>query len=128
MSPAKNIARYIRYSSGGYRYIQAGPVYLESREHTQVTMNILDYTKNPIYRILETVKMEAKRFHVHVTSCELVGLIPKQALLDSLKYYFQKEGIRFDSNMSYEDMVQYSKQYMGFRDLTIPKIIEANIN
>ncbi len=128
LNPAKNIAKAIRFSNGGYRYIQAGPVFLESRNHTQVTMNILDYTKNPIYRILETVKMEALRYHVTVPSCELVGLIPKKALLESLKYYFQMEGLTFDVNMSFEDMVQYSKQYMGFRDLTIHKIIEANIN
>lgn len=127
-TPAKAIARAIRYSSGGFRHIQAGPVYLDSRGHVQVTMNILDYTKNPIYRILETVKMEAKRYHVNVPSCELVGLIPKQALLDSIRYYLQCEQIPYDKNMPFDDIVRYAEQYMGFRDLTIQKIIEANLN
>lgn len=127
LQPAKSISRAIRFSSGGYRHIQAGPVFLESRNHVQVTMNILDYTKNPIYRILETVKMEAKRYHLDVPSCELVGLIPKQALLRSLRYYFTVYNIPFDMHMSLEDIVRYSIQYMGFRDLHINKIIEANI-
>lgn len=127
LNPAKKIARAIRFSSGGYRHIQAGPVYLESRNHVQVTMNILDYTKNPIYRILETVKMEAKQFHIEVPSCELVGLIPKQALLDSLQYYFKVEGVPFDHEMSFEDIIKHCQTYMGFRDLDIHKIIEANI-
>jgi glutamate formiminotransferase len=124
---ASQIARAIRFSNGGFRYIQAGPVFLESRNHTQVTMNILDYTKNPIYRILETVKMEAARYHINVPSCELVGLIPKQALLDSLAYYFQVAGLEFDKMMSLEDITKYAIQYMGFRDFDIKKIIEANM-
>ena len=127
LQPAKQISRAIRYSSGGFRHIQAGPVFLDSRNHVQVTMNILDYTKNPIYRILETVKMEAKQYHVDVPSCELVGLIPKQALLDSLKYYFNVHNVSFNPNMSFEDIIHYSQKYMGFRDLHKHKIIEANI-
>jgi glutamate formiminotransferase len=121
------ISRAIRFSNGGYRHIQAGPVFLESRNHVQVTMNILDYTKNPIYRIIETVKMEAKRYHIEVPSCELVGLIPKQALLQSLEYYFNVNDKPFDTNMSIQDITAYSIKYIGFRDFNEKKIIEANI-
>ncbi len=124
---AGNIAKAIRFSSGGFRHVQAGPVYLDNRGHAQVTMNILDYKKNPVYRILETVKMEAKRYGIDVPSCELVGLMPKATLLNSLKYYFQVEGKEFDKNMSFEEMISYAKTYMGFRDLEVLKIIEANI-
>lgn len=128
LKQVKNIAKAIRFSSGGYRHIQAGPVYLESRGHVQVTMNILDYTKNPIYRVLETVKMEAKRYGIHVPSCELVGLIPKQALLDSLKYYFAVHHRDFNKDMTLDEITQYSIEYIGFRDFDKLKIIEANIN
>lgn len=121
------IARAIRFSSGGYRHIQAGPVFLDSRGHTQVTMNILDYTKNPIYRILETVKMEAKRYHINVPSCELVGLIPKKALLNSLKYYLLCNEMEFNPDMTLEEITELSIKYIGFRDFDIKKIIEANI-
>ncbi|AIO18411.1 hypothetical protein KQ51_00528 [Candidatus Izimaplasma bacterium HR1] len=121
------IARTIRFSSGGYRFIQAGPVFLESRGHTQVTMNILDYTKNPIYRVLEAVKMEARRYNINVPSCELVGLIPKTALLKTIKYYFQVEGRDFNEDMSLEEITKYSIEYIGFRDFDKSKIIEANI-
>lgn len=124
---ASSISRAIRFSSGGFRHIQAGPVYLDSRQHVQVTMNILDYKQNPLYRILETVRMEARRYHVDVPSCELVGLIPKQALLDSLRYYMEADGKPFDKNMSFEDIVEFSKHYIGFRDFDQDKIIEANI-
>ena len=124
---ANNIAKAIRFSSGGFRYVQAGPVYLDSRGHCQVTMNILNYKKNPIYRIFETVKMEAARYQVEVTNSELVGLIPRDTLIRSLRYYFKSNELEFDKEMSLEDIIKYSIKYLKFRDFDKLKIIEANI-
>ena len=122
-----NIARAIRFSSGGFRHVQAGPVFLDTRGHTQVTMNILDYKKNPIYRILETVKMEAKRYGIDVPSCELVGLLPKGALVNSLKYYYAVEGKEWNKDITLEELTKEAIKYIGFRDFDKLKIIEANI-
>jgi len=102
-------------------------VYLENRGHVQVTLNILDYKKNPIYRIFETVKMEALRYHVNVTASELVGLLPKESLVRSLRYYFKVNNLEFDKNMSYDDLTKYAIKYLKFRDFNKAKIIEANI-
>lgn len=124
LTPAKNIARFIRKSSGGFQYVQAGPVYLENRKHTQVTMNILNFKQNPIYRIFEVVRMEAKRYQVEVTGAEIVGLVPKDALIRSLKYYFSVNNLEFDSEMSISDIVTNVKKYMLFRDFDESKIIE----
>ena len=124
---ASTIAKAIRQSSGGFQYIQAGPATLIERGHVQVTMNILDYKKNPIYRILETVKMEAKRYQVHVMSSEIVGLLPKEAITDSLKYYLQSEKVTFDKNMSFETIVELARTYLFFKDFDIKKMIEANL-
>ncbi|MEF3693595.1 MAG: glutamate formimidoyltransferase [Acholeplasmataceae bacterium] len=124
---ARQIAKYIRGSSGGFQYVQAGPALLKERNHVQVTMNILDYEKNAIYRILELVKIESKRFNVHVTSSEVVGLIPKEALLDSLKYYQKAHQETFDKDMSLEEVTKLSIKYLQLRDFDIYKIIEANL-
>lgn len=124
---ASAIAKAIRFSSGGFRHVQAGPVYLDGRGHVQVTMNILDYKKNPIYRILETVRMEAKRYGVEVPSCELVGLLPKGALLNSLSYYCKVNHIPYNKEMSFEEMTKLAIEFIGFRDFDSLKIIEANI-
>lgn len=123
---ANNIAKAIRGSSGGFTYIQAGPAFLEKRGHMQVTMNILNYKKNPIYRIVETVKMEAARYQVKVTSCEVVGLIPKDAILRSLKYYHQCEGKSL-GDLSIEQLTKEAKSVLKFRDFDELKIIEANM-
>lgn len=124
-SIAKNISKAIRKSSGGFAHIQAGPVYLENRHHTQVTMNILNYKQNPIYRIFETVKMEAARYHIDVPSAEIVGLIPKKALTDSIKYYLECDEIEVKTNYSLEEVVKLSQKYLKLRDFSEKKIIES---
>lgn len=88
---ASNIAKTIRYSSGGYRFIKAGPVEIPERNITQVTMNLTDYTKTSIYRAYEAVKMEARRYGVNVMGSEIVGLCPMEALIDAASYYLGLE-------------------------------------
>ena len=93
---ASKIAKTIRFSSGGYRYIKAGPVEIPERKITQVTMNLTDYTKTSMYRAFETVKMEAKRYGVNVTGSEVVGLCPMEALIDVAGYYLGLENFSLD--------------------------------
>lgn len=89
---ANQIARAIRQSGGGYQFIKAGGVELKEKGIVQVTMNITDYRKNPIYRVFETVRMEAARFGVPVVGSEIIGLAPLGALTDSLEYYLGLHG------------------------------------
>jgi glutamate formiminotransferase len=124
---AKTLAKTIRKSSGGFQYIQAGPAYLEEKGHTQVTMNILDYKKNPIYRMYEMIRMEALRYDVKVMSSEIVGLVPKDAIYRSLVYYFDMHHIAYDKHMSLNQMTSYAIKYLGFRDFDSSKIIEYHI-
>ena len=119
-----SLARTIRQSSGGFQYIQAGPAFLETAGHMQVTMNILNHKKNPMYRIFETIKMEAKAHHVEVVSSEVIGLIPKAALLDSIHYYFLVEGKKKEPKMALADVVAWAERYLMIRDFSLEKIVE----
>ncbi len=121
---AKKLAKTIRKSSGGFQYVQAGPAYLKDRGHVQVTMNILDYKKNPIYRIYETIKMESLRYDVKVTSSEIVGLCPYNAIYSSLKYYFSSNFLNIPKNLSFNDIIEQAKKYLNLRDFEKNKIIE----
>ncbi len=93
---ANKIAKAIRHSSGGFRYIKAGGVYLKERNHVQVTMNITDYTKTAVYRVFETVKMEAKRYGVNVIGSEIIGLVPMASLIDTAEYYLKVRDFTMD--------------------------------
>ena len=93
---ASKIAKTIRFSNGGYRYIKAGPVSVPERNITQVTMNLTDYSKTAIYRAYEAVKMESKRYGVNVMGSEIVGLCPMEALIDTAIYYLGLENFSMD--------------------------------
>ena len=128
MNVPGTIAKAIRFSSGGFRHIQAGPAEIADKGFVQVTMNIKDYTKNPIYRIIETVKMEAKRYGIKVTGCEIIGATPLAALSDTVKYYLECDGIKDDVNaMSVEKIVELAVKYLGLRDFDVFKVLEKNI-
>jgi len=86
---AKQIARAVRFSSGGYRYVKAMGVELASRGMAQVSMNLTDFESTPVHRVFETVKREAERFGVAVAESEIVGLVPKKALEMAAEYYLQ---------------------------------------
>jgi glutamate formiminotransferase len=91
---AQAIAKAIRGSSGGLGSVKAMGLYIEERKQAQVSMNLVNFRKNPLYRVVELIKIEAARFGVHVTGSEIVGLVPQDALLESAAYYLQLEGYR----------------------------------
>ncbi|HBN07533.1 MAG TPA: glutamate formimidoyltransferase [Cyanobacteria bacterium UBA8530] len=88
---ADTIAKSVRAISGGLSNVKAMGVFLEDRQIAQVSMNLVNYKKTPIYRIQELVKAEAKRWGVPVIGSEIIGLVPQEALLDSAAYYLQIE-------------------------------------
>ena len=92
VSVAKAIAKAIRASSGGFSAVKAIGLELREKGMTQVSMNIVDFEKNAMYRVLELIKAEAKRWGVLVAETEVYGIVPAAALLDSASYYMQIAG------------------------------------
>ena len=93
---ADRIVHMVRHINGGFRYCKAMAVELKERGIVQVSMNLTDYSKTAIYRVFETIKMEAKRFGVNVLGSEIVGLVPMRALVDCAEYYLQLENFSFE--------------------------------
>ncbi|MFV9566881.1 glutamate formimidoyltransferase [Thermoanaerobacter mathranii] len=100
---ANKIAKAIRFSSGGYRYVKAIGVNLKERGIVQVSMNLTDFNKTPIYRVFETIKAEAERYGVNVIGSEIIGLVPAKALFDVADYYLRIEN--FSENMVLENKI-----------------------
>jgi glutamate formiminotransferase len=98
---AKKIAAAIRHSSGGLRYVKAMGLQLEDRRIVQVSMNLTNYQKTPIFRVFEIVKREAARYGVNVLESEIVGLVPSAALVTSAEFYLQLE--RFGADQVLEN-------------------------
>jgi glutamate formiminotransferase len=89
---AKKIASAVRMSSGGLRYVKAMGIPLEDRGIVQVSMNLTNYEKTPIFRVFEMVKREAERYGVNVLESEIVGLVPAAALRQSAEFYLRLAG------------------------------------
>ena len=88
-STAKKIAKTIRFSSGGLRFVKAMGVLVGGT--AQVSMNLTNFRKTSIALVVETIRREAKRYGVDIHHCELVGLIPQEALLNAAVWYTQLE-------------------------------------
>lgn len=88
---AKAIAKIIRASSGGLAHVKALGVMLAERNVAQVSINMTDFTKTPLYRVVELVRAEAARYGVSIIGTEIVGLTPAAALIDSAAYYLMLE-------------------------------------
>jgi len=88
---AKKIATAIRQSSGGLRFVKAMGIELADRGIVQVSINLTNYEKTPVFRVFELVKREAARYGVAVLESEVIGLIPAAALTASAAWYLQMD-------------------------------------
>jgi glutamate formiminotransferase len=104
---AKKIASAIRMSSGGFRFVKAMGIPLEDRGIVQVSMNLTNYEKTPIFRVFEAVEREAARYGVAVLESEIVGLVPAAALTQAAEFYLQLE--RFTPNQILETKLRSSE-------------------
>ncbi len=87
LSIAKKIARTVRNSSGGFRYVKALGLLVEGR--AQVSMNMTNYHGTPVALVVEAIRREAARYGVAIHHSELVGLVPQEALIDAAVWYLQ---------------------------------------
>jgi glutamate formiminotransferase / formiminotetrahydrofolate cyclodeaminase len=91
---AKKIAKAVRHSSGGLRFVKGLGLLVEGQ--AQVSMNLTDFNKTPIYRAVEMIRREAARYGCLITHSELVGMIPQAALVDAAQWYLQLDGLKAD--------------------------------
>jgi glutamate formiminotransferase len=96
---ARHIARAVRHASGGLRYVKALGLLVNGK--AQVSMNLTDFRKTPMHRVLEMVRREAERYGVGIESSEMIGMVPQQALLDAAVWYLQLDN--FDPRMVLEN-------------------------
>lgn len=100
VSVAQKIAYAVRHSSGGLRYVKALGLLVEGHRpefiegQAQVSMNLTNFKKTPIHRVVELIRREAARYGVAITRGEIVGLVPQAALTESARWYLQLDGFQ----------------------------------
>ena len=90
-SVADEIARAIRFSSGGLRHVKAIGVELKARGLAQVSINLTDFEQTPVHRVFEMVRREAERRGCSIVSSEIVGLVPRKALEMAAGYFLRMD-------------------------------------
>ncbi len=107
---ADKIARAVRHSSGGLRFVKGMGILVDGR--AQVSMNLTNFRKTPLARVVEFVRREAARYGVAIHHSELVGLIPQEALIDAAVWYTQLD--QFEKSQILESRLQNGSQANSF--------------
>ena len=102
---AKKIAKAVRQSTGGLRYVKGLGLLVDGR--AQVSMNLTNFRETPVARVVEFVRREAERYGVGIHHTELVGLIPQDALADAAVWYMQLD--QFDKVQILESRLYHAE-------------------
>ncbi len=77
---------------GRFRECRAVGWYIEEYGRAQISFNLTDCTVTPVHAVFDACREEAAKLGVRVTGSEIVGLIPRQALLDAGDHYLAVQG------------------------------------
>lgn len=88
---ADRIAKAVRGISGGLSSVKAMGVELKERNIVQISMNMVNYKKSPLFRVFEMIKSEAERWGVPIVGSEIIGLVPQDALFETAEFYLRCE-------------------------------------
>ncbi|MCK5737852.1 glutamate formimidoyltransferase, partial [bacterium] len=72
--------------------VQATGWYIDEYGYAQVTMNLHDLQQTSLHQAFESVVAEAAKLGLRVTGSELIGMTPKQSLIEAGNYYLQRQG------------------------------------
>ena len=89
--------------------------YIEEYKIAQVSMNITDIKTTSLHRAFEEVCRAAGSRGVRVTGTEIVGLVPKNVLLDAAKYFLEKQ--QRSTGISEEELIFIAIKSLGLDDL-----------
>ena len=93
---AQAIAKTIRHSSGGLRFVKAMGFEIAERGCVQVSMNLTNYQKSAIHTVFEMVREAAGTHGVAITESEVVGMLPAAVLIDAAKHYLRMHNFSID--------------------------------
>ncbi len=77
---------------GKFKEVKAVGWYIEDYEIAQISINFTNYKITPLHIVFDEVRKQAEKLGLRATGCELVGLIPKEAMLGTGRYYLEKQG------------------------------------
>lgn len=123
---ATAIAKRVRHIGGGLHFCKGMGVDLTERHQSQVSMNLTNYKKTAIYRAHEMVRMEAERYGAKIVGSEIIGMIPEEALRETLAYYLHREEI-LEGEMSIEEMAKQAVDFLQVENFDMDQVLEYKL-
>ncbi|MDO8834670.1 MAG: glutamate formimidoyltransferase [Vicinamibacterales bacterium] len=93
---AEWVAEVLSSPTTGMPGVHFYPALDRTRNEALLNITVGNFQATPLYRILEAVKTELRRFGAGVSRVEMVGLVPQRALLESAQHYLQIFGFSLD--------------------------------
>ena len=118
---ARRIARRVRESGGGLPRVQGNGFWIEELGRAQVSMNVLDYTTTPLWRVWETVRDVAAEDGIELAESELIGLAPTDAFLGVADH------VGAPSSAPVEDRLAAAASYLRLRDFSPLQALELRL-
>lgn len=100
---------------GTLRAVRALGWYIEEFGRAQVSMNLTDLAVTPLHEAFDEVRRAAEARGVRVTGSELVGLVPRQALVDAGRHYLRREHGPLD--LAEDALIGVAIDYLGLSAL-----------
>lgn len=82
MAAGKDIARRLRASGGGLSCVRGKEIDLAARKQVQISTVLTDYKTTSMKRVIAECSRLASEHGAKIKTTEIVGLLPKQALVD----------------------------------------------
>lgn len=89
-SVAEAVGHAVADTSGGI--VRAYPGLDHDTDLAMLSMAITNFHASPLFRVIENVRLEARRFGVGIRKVEMIGLIPELVLIEAAEYYLQIQG------------------------------------
>jgi glutamate formiminotransferase len=118
---ARRIARAVRESSGGLPAVQAKGFLLEKEGCAQVSMNLLDFTVTPLWRVWQEVGTLAAAEGVERRESELIGLAPLAAFKDVADH------IGVSPDLPLEQRLAAAAEWLRLRDFAPTMALELRL-
>ncbi len=100
---------------GKFKAVKAVGWYIEDYEIAQISINFINYKITPPHVVFDETIKEAEKIGLRVTGSELVGLIPKEALLMAGRHYLTKQGK--SPGVPEEDLIKTAVSSLGLDDV-----------
>lgn len=115
------------YTPGLFKHCRATGWLIPEYNCAQITMNLTDFEVSPIHEVFDVCCLEAQKLGARVTGSEIVGLVPKKAMIDAGLYYLKKQ--KTTAGIPESAVIQTAIRSLGLDDVApfnpAKKIIEC---